>query len=511
MIKHCKVLLFVFLVLFFLSPLSAFSNEIYVSHLDGDTINPVTAKYIVHSIEKAEQEAAECLIIELDTPGGLLESTRTIVKKMLTSKVPVVVYIAPNGSRAGSAGVFITYASHIAAMAPSTNIGAAHPIELGKEDPKGNDNWKELKEILKDFRNQDEKETAVPVKDVADKKTAAPAFGGAGTEDVDKSKNKNKSVKSAPAGEDSEKQQEATEEPEEDLGILENKILQDTTAFIRAIAKERNRNVEWAVESVTKSSSITAEEALEKKVVELIAKNQEDLLNQLDGKSVVIEDKTIILQTKDALIKKIEMTSAQRFFNVLANPNIAYILLVLGFYGIFFELLHPGSAVPGVLGAIFLILAFYSMQTLPTNYAGLGLLILGLVLWVAEAFTSGFGLLALGGLVCTFLGSMLLFEAADPVLRVSPAVIWAMIIPMVLLICIFVPLILKSRYRKAMGGQEGLIGKKGAAQSDFGMERQGKIYVHGELWNALSDEKIKKGEKVIVVEIDGLTLKVKKQ
>lgn len=498
--RYFKFFLFIFFGFFFLSPLSASANEIYLIHLDGDTINPVTAKYIIHSIEKAEKEEAHCLIIELDTPGGLLESTRMIVKKMLISKVPLIVYIAPNGSRAGSAGVFITYASHIAAMAPSTNIGAAHPIELGKEDPKGNDNWKELKEILKDFKNQDSKETAVPVKDVADKKV---------TEDVGKSKNK--SVKSKVVREDSQGQQETIKEPQEDLGILENKILQDTTAFIRAIAKERNRNVEWAVESVTKSSSITAQEALDKKVVELIAKNREDLLDQLDGRNVVIDDQAIVLQTKDGAIKEIEMTWAQKFFNVLANPNIAYILFILGFYGIFFELIHPGSAVPGVLGAIFLILAFYSMQTLPTNYAGLALLILGLVLWIAEAFTPGFGLLALGGLVCTFLGSMLLFEAADPVLRVSSVVIWAMIIPMALLICIFVPLILKSRHRKAMGGQEGLVGEKGMAQSDFGMEREGKIYVHGELWNALSDEKIKKGEKVVVLEIDGLTVKVKKQ
>ena len=470
--KHFKTLLFISFVLFFLSPLSAFSNEVYVIQLDGDTINPVTAKYIVNSIEKAEKENAQCLIIELDTPGGLLESTRMIVKKMLTSKVPLVVYIAPNGSHAGSAGVFITYASHIAAMAPSTNIGAAHPIELGKEDSKENGNWKELKEILKDFKSQDKKEQKEEVKE---------------------------NKKDEPLAD------------KEDLGILENKILQDTTAFIRAIAKERNRNVEWAVESVSKSSSITAQEALEKKVVELIAKNREDLLNQLDGKSVLIDDTAIILKTKDASIKEIEMTPSQKFFNVLANPNIAYILLILGFYGIFFELLHPGSAVPGVLGAIFLILAFYSMQTLPTNYAGLALFILGLILFIAEAFTPGFGLLALGGLTCTFLGSMLLFESADPLFRVSPAIIWGMLIPMGLILFLFVPLILKSRHRKVLGGKEGLVGEKGTAQLDFGMDRQGKIYVHGEIWNAVSDEQIKKGEKVTVLEIEGLTLKVKKE
>ncbi len=487
--KNFKIL-FIFFLLLFPATLFASSDEIYLIQLDNDTINPVTAEYIVRSIEKAEKNGAQCLIIELDTPGGLLESTRTIVKKMLISEVPIVVYIAPSGSRAGSAGVFITYASHIAAMAPSTNIGAAHPIELGKENQKEGGDWKEFKKLLKDMK-EDQEET--PPKDNIE------------------AKDKKKEAKRNKAKEEKSEKPLEDKKTEEDLGILENKILQDTTAFIRAIARERNRNVEWAVESVTKSSSITAEEALEKKVVELIAKDRDDLLNQLEGRAVTINDEEVTLHTKDASVKEIEMTSRQKFFNVLANPNIAYILFILGFYGIFFELLHPGSAVPGVLGAIFLILAFYSMQTLPTNYAGLALLLLGLILLIAEAFVPGFGLLTLGGVVCTALGSMLLFDSAEPIFRVSPSLIIGFTLGSVLIAVFLLQFIFKAQRRKALGGKEGLIGEKGAAQVDFGPEKPGKIYVHGEIWNAESDEKIKKGEKVIVTALDGLTLKVKKQ
>lgn len=487
----------------------AFCDEIYLIQLNNETINPVTSEYIVRSIEKAEKDNAGCLILELDTPGGLLESTRTIVKKMLISKIPIVVYIAPNGSRAGSAGVFITYASHIAAMAPSTNIGAAHPIELGKEGPKEDGDWKEFKKLLKDIKEEKEEQKTPPGDKLKRSKdqSAKSADNSAGSA-VAKKKTATADNADKRTAEDADK---IKQESEEDLGILENKILQDTTAFIRAIARERNRNVEWAIESVTKSSSITAQEALEKKVVELIARDREDLLNQLEGRTVTINDEEITLHTKDISVKEIDMTPRQKFFNVLANPNIAYILLILGFYGIFFELLHPGSAVPGVMGAIFLILAFYSMQTLPTNYAGLALLLLGLILLIAEAFVPGFGLLTLGGVVCTILGSMLLFDSVEPFLRVSPGLIIGFTLGSVIIAVFLLRFIFKAYKRKALGGKEGLIGEKGIAQSDLGMGREGKIYVHGELWNAESDEKIKKGEKVVVTEVDGLTVKVKKQ
>lgn len=447
----------------------------YVIELNDDTINPVTAEYITTAIDKAHKENAVCLIIKLDTPGGLLNSTRLIVKKMLTSPVPVVVYIAPSGSHAGSAGVFITYASHVAAMAPSTNIGAAHPVQMGGERPgKKSSEWGELRELIEELR-QGRDETSKTKKD------------------------------SAP------KDKTSTEEIKPDEDPMSSKILQDTTAFIRAIAAKKNRNVEWAVESVTKSSSITDQEALAKGVVEIVAVDEQNLLEQLDGRTVEVAGRSITLQTKGALIQNIKMDARQKFFNVLANPNIAYILMILGFYGLLYEITHPGFGVPGVMGIIFMILAFYSMQTLPTNYAGLALLVLGLVLLIVEAFTPTFGLLALGGVVCLALGSMLLFESVDPIMRVSKAAIVATSLTTAGIMLFLLRSVLRAHRSKVLGGKEGLIGAVGTAETSVAPKRPGRVFLHGETWNALSDEEINKDEEVIILEVLGLTVKVKRK
>lgn len=447
----------------------------YVIELNDDTINPVTAEYINASIDKAYAENAACLIIKLDTPGGLLNSTRLIVKKILASPVPVIVYIAPSGSHAGSAGVFLTYASHIAAMAPSTNIGAAHPVQMGGEQsPKKTSEWKEVRELIEELKG-DRKEIPKTKKDLAKKDDSS-------AEDA---------------------------QPDEDP--MSSKILQDTTAFIRAIAAKKNRNAEWAVESVAKSSSITDQEALAKGVVEFVAADERDLLEQIDGRTVDVAGRLITLQTKGALIQNIRMDARQRFFNVLANPNIAYILMILGFYGLLFEITHPGSGAPGILGAIFMILAFYSMQTLPTNYAGLALLILGLVLLVVEAYTPTFGLLALGGVVCIALGSMLLFESVDPIMRVSKSAIFAVSLTTAGITLFLLRSVLRAHKSKVLGGKEGIVGAIGTAQTPLSPKRPGRVFVHGETWNALSDEEINKDEEVIILEVLGLTVKVKQK
>ena len=453
------------------------ANKVQMIELNDDTINPVTAEYIIESIDRAYQENAQCLIIKMDTPGGLLSSTRMIVKKMLTSKVPIVVYIAPSGSRAGSAGVFITYASHIAAMAPSTNIGAAHPVQMGGSAPRRSGEWDELKKLIEDLRE---------AKRITQEKKEE------GEELV-------------------EEVVEGEEELKADENPMESKLLHDTVAFIKAIAKQRGRNVEWGVDSVAKSASITSEEALEKGVVEILADSDEDLLEQLDGRGVVINGEEIVLQTKDAYIESIEMDSRQKFFNVLANPNIAYFLMILGFYGLLFEVTHPGFGVPGVLGIVFLILAFYSMQTLPTNYAGLALLILGIILLITEAYTPTFGVLMLGGLTCMILGSMLLFESTDPIMRVSRSAIIAFSLTTSAITLFLVRSVLMAHRAKVHGGQEGLIGGVGEAKTRFAPGKKGKVFVHGELWNAVSDEAIGKGDEVIVEEVEGLTVKIKKK
>lgn len=470
--------LFVFIVLGLSLSQHVFAQstrKVYQIQLNDDTINPVTADYIVKSIDKAYQDKAECLIIKLDTPGGLLNSTRSIVKKMLTSPVPVIVYIAPSGAHAGSAGVFITYAAHVAAMAPSTNIGAAHPVQIGPgqpgQPPKGTKETEALQELIKELK----REHSSP-KNKKDPKNENP-----GAEEM---------------------------KPDEDP--MGSKILQDTTAFIRAIAAKRNRNVDWAVESIVKSSSITEQEALVKGVVEIVAANEQELLEKLDGRTVDILEGPVTLQTKGATIEVIEMDARQQFFNVLANPNIAYIFLILGFYGLLFEVTHPGTGLPGILGAIFLILGFYSMQTLPTNYAGLALLALGFILFIVEVYTPTFGLLTLGGIVCLVLGSMLLFESIDPVMRVSKSLILAVTVTTGAISLFLVQSVIRIHKSKVLGGKEGLVGETGTAQTYISAKTPGRVFVHGESWNARSDEDIKKDEEVIVTEVQGLTIKVKK-
>ncbi len=459
-------------------------NIFHLISLEDDSINPVTAEYITDAITYAESDNAKALIIELDTPGGLLSSTRLIVKRMLRAKVPIIVYIAPNGSRAGSAGVFITYASHIAAMAPSTNIGAAHPVQLGGgKAPKGRGDWSELKELIDELKNQRQglKEDVEHL------------------EEEENSETKNIS---------DDKEDETFIEDENPMA---SKILNDTVAFIKSIANERNRNVEWAVQSVTKSDSITADEAHEKGVIEILAANRNDLLEQLDGYQLKVNGELITLETKYAEIKESKMDMRQQFFNILASPNIAYFLMIFGFYGLLYEITHPGVGVPGILGSIFLILAFYSMQTLPTNYAGLSLMVLGLVLLVSEAFIPGFGLLTLGGLVCLVLGSMLLFESVDPIMRVSQSAIFSVVVISGCVAFYFLRIFVKFRKLKVQTGEAGIVGKKGEALTQFSASQYGKVFVHGTIWNAIADDgDIKKGMAVVVKSIEGLNLTISK-
>jgi len=455
--------------------LHAGSPQIYLIQLDDDTINPVTAEYISKGIERAEDEKAEALIIKLDTPGGLLNSTRSIVKDILSSRVPVIVYISPEGSRAGSAGVFITYSSHVAAMAPSTNIGAAHPVQMGDQKNKQKDVWDGIGQLIEQM----------------------------------KSKGEPKEKAQKPSEEKKAADKEKSDEIEADPNPMSSKILQDTVAFIKGLAEKRGRNVEWAVKSVTKSSSITAEEALKVGAIEIIAKDEMDLLAQLDGRTVDLGETQRPLATKGASIVRIPMDARQKFFNILADPNIAYILMILGFYGLMYEITHPGIGVPGVLGTIFLILAFFSMQTLPTNYAGLALVVLALLLFIAEAYVPGFGLLTLGGVTCMILGSMLLFDSAEPMMRVSMSLVLSFSLTTAAITIFLVRMVFLAHRRKIMSGQEGLVGTVGEAQSTLMPGKEGKVFVHGELWNAVTEEKISKGEKITVTAVDGMLLTVK--
>ena len=423
-------------VLFILSIFSLFafvaaipSQEkapVFTIEVDG-IINPATAKFIMDSIDQATKEGAQCLIIQLDTPGGLLESTRMIVKKMLTSNIPIVVYVAPSGARAASAGVFVTMAAHIAVMAPGTHIGAAHPVTLGGE---GKEN-----------------------------KT------------------------------------------------MTEKIVNDTVAFIKNIAKTRGRNVDWAEKAVVKSVSITDEEAVNLNVVDFVSQDISSLLAKIDGKVVKFNDVTRTLHTKGVQPKPIQMSWRERLLDIISNPQIAYYLLMLGGMGIFFELSNPGAILPGVVGGIFLILAFYALQVLPVNYAGLALILFAIILFIAEIKVVSHGLLAVGGVISLFLGSLMLFQSPAEYMRLSLSVI----IPAVLVTSAFfifaATMAIRARLRKPTTGMEGLIGEVGIASTPIAPE--GKVSIHGEFWNVVSDQNIEKGGKIQVIGVVNLKLKVK--
>jgi len=429
-LKRYKTLLILSTLFLFAFVATISSQEkapVFTIEVDG-IINPATAKFITDSIDQATNEGAQCLIIQLDTPGGLLESTRTIVKKMLTSNIPIIVYVSPSGARAASAGVFVTMAAHIAVMAPGTHIGAAHPVTLGGEG------------------KEDKKMT--------------------------------------------------------------EKIVNDTVAFIKNIAKTRGRNVDWAEKAVVKSVSITDEEAVNLNVVDFVSPDISSLLAKIDGKVVKFKDVTRTLHTKGVQPKAIQMSWRERLLDIISNPQIAYYLLMLGGMGIFFELSNPGAILPGVVGGIFLILAFYALQVLPVNYAGLALILFAIILFIAEIKVVSHGLLAVGGVISLFLGSLMLFQSPAEYMRLSLSVI----IPAVLVTSAFfifaATMAIRARLRKPTTGMEGLIGEVGIASTPIALE--GKVSIHGEFWDVVSDQNIEKGDKVQVIAVANLKLKVEK-
>ena len=420
-----KILLPLVIVVALSAIVSAQGDFIYLLKVDG-IINPASAGYIVRGIDKAEQDGASCLVIEMDTPGGLMESMRSIVKRMLGSRVPIIVYVAPSGSRAGSAGVFITLAANIAAMAPGTNIGAAHPVQMGEK--------------------------------------------------IDKT--------------------------------MEAKILNDTVAYIKTIAKQRGRNEQWAEKAVRESVSVHEDEALKLGVIDLISPSLEDLLVRVDGREVTVSPgKIIALKVRGAEVKNINMSFRDRFLDIISNPSIAYILLMLGFYGLLYELASPGAILPGVIGGICLILAFFAFQMLPINYAGVALILLGIILFIAEVKITSYGMLSVGGVISLLLGSVMLINSPADFLRIS---FIKVVLPVVLMSAAFflfaLVMVVRAHRRRPTTGKEGLVGGKGVATTD--LKPEGVVEIRGELWNAVAEETIKAGEKIQVKETEGMKVKV---
>jgi membrane-bound serine protease (ClpP class) len=405
---------------------AASSQLVFHATIDG-AINPAAAEYVHRSIERASQAHAQCLILRLNTPGGLLKSPRVIVSSVLESQMPIVVYVAPAGSQAASAGVFITLAGHVAAMAPGTNIGAAHPVSLqGEQD-----------------------------------------------------------------------------------SVMMEKATNDAAAFIRTIAEKRHRNLAWAEESVRKSISITETEALDNRVIDLVAKDLNDLLDSLDGRTIEMPEGLVTLNTRDARVENIPMDWSERILDILSDPNIAYVLFMLGLYGLMFELYNPGAILPGVVGVISLILAFYSLHTLPVNYAGLALIVFGIILFVAEIKVTSYGMLSVGGVIALLLGSVMLIrsESGLEFLELS----WAVIISVVAATALFFTFVigygLRSLSRKPISGAEGMVGTLGEAISEI--SPKGRVSIHGELWNArTTGSPLPQGSRVRVVSVENLTLVV---
>ncbi len=459
-----RIYLFIFIipvVIFLVFTTGASSQEkpklVYLVTIDDYIINPVVEEYISNTIGLAQRDG-QCLIIQLDTPGGLLSSTRKIVKEIMASKVPVVVYVSPKGARAGSAGVFITISSHIAAMAPSTNIGAAHPVQMGERKSTSD----VIKEIIKYFKKTEEDKTR-----------------------------KNKKV----------------EPIKEEKDIMSEKIMSDTLAWVSTIAQTRKRNVDWARKAVLESASATETEALDLGAIDLIAEDVDDLLIKINGRRVKVDDKEYKLATKDAEIVKIDLDKRQQFLNVITNPTIAYILMILGFYGLLFEFTHPGIGFPGIAGTIAIILGFYGLHTLPTNYAGVALIILAFILFIAEMQVQGFGLLALGGIISMVLGSVILIDSPYAFMRISIKVIIPVVVATAAITTFLAAVVIRTHRRRVKTGAEGLIGEQGKVIKS--LKPKGKVFIHGEVWNAISKEPINKGKTVEVIRVEGMKLIVK--
>lgn len=396
-------------------------SEVYIMKV-ADAISPGTADFIKTGIKTAEEKAATVIIIELDTPGGLAESMRLIVQNILGSKVPVVVFVSPSGARAASAGVMITMAADVAAMAPGTNIGAAHPV-------------------------------------------------GAGGKDID--------------------------------GTMSEKIINDMVAQAQSVAEQRGRNAQWVEAAIRESVSVTETEALKENIIDLIAQDTDDLIKQLNGRELKGKG---VLNLANAKKVVLEETLRTKILKTISNPNIAYILMMIGLAGLYFELSHPGAIFPGVIGGIALILAFFAMQTLPVNYAGILLIVLAIIFFIMEMKITSYGLLSVAGIVSLLLGSLMLFEAPTADMKLSLRVV----LPTVILISGFfvavASLVFRAQISKPATGSMGLVGEIGVVKK--ALTPEGKVFVHGELWNARAKEPLDQNVKVRVVKVVNLILEV---
>ena len=425
----------------------------------NDAIGPAIADYIERGLDRASDDRANIVIIQLDTPGGLDLSMRSIIRAIIASPVPVAIYVAPSGARAASAGTYMMYAAHIAAMAPGTNLGAATPVQMG----------------------------GLPGMDPPEKPDPGAADDNA---DTDETKPDKEATKTMPANADA----------------MTKKMVNDAAAYIRSLAEMRGRNAEWAEQAVREAASLSSEQALDAGVIDIIARDTADLLQQVNGRTVTVLNEKRVLDTNDLVVETIEPDWRNELLAIITNPNIAYILMLLGIYGLFFELANPGYVLPGVIGGISLLLALYALQVLPVNYAGLGLMFLGLTLIVGELFMPSFGILGIGGVISFVMGSILLFDRESGNLAVSMPLIVAVSALSAGFFLIVIRSLYAARLRPVVTGAEELIGATGQVIADFSGD--GNIHIHGEQWHVRSDTPMRSGDSARVISRDGLILTV---
>ena len=421
-----RTVFFIFCLLMSAVGLSAEQGRIRVVDIH-DPITPVTASFLHHNLQEAAHDRDRLLLIELDTPGGLDTAMRSIVQDIFASPVPVAVFVAPAGARAASAGAIIALSADVCAMAPGTNIGAAHPVSIGEKPDK----------------------------------------------------------------------------------VMEAKIVNDAEAYVEGIARKRGRNETLARQMVRDSISLSAEKALAGRVIDLMATDRADLLRQLEGRRISRDGKELVLKLAGSTVVLSEMGMRERILNAISNPNVAYVLMMIGMLGLFFELSNPGVILPGAIGGISLILAFFAFQTLPVNYAGVLLILLALILFIAEIKIVSHGMLTVGGIVAMVLGSLLLFDSSEPYLRVSWSVILVTVAATVLFFVVAVRKVLQAHRNQPITGREGLVGDVGVADGEI-TTAAGKVFVQGEYWDARSDTPIPAGEQVVVEAVEGMRLRVRK-
>ncbi len=435
--KFIKLSFFFWLLITCSQAFAAENQPAIVLTVNG-AIGPATAEYIAAGIKTAKNENASCVVIEMDTPGGLDKSMRSIIKSILASSVPVISYVSPSGARAASAGTYILYASHIAAMAPGTNLGAATPVNM-----------------LQSGQNKDK----------------------------------------------NEKSQSASDK----------KMQNDAIAYIESLARLRDRNTDFAVKAITEAASIPASKALKMNVINLMANNLSDLLQKVNGQKVSLANEVVTLNTTNVPVKYIKPNFKTKFLAIITNPSFAYILLLIGIYGLFFEFANPGFIVPGVAGAIALVLALYAFHLLPVSFAGISLMIIGIIFIIAEAFVPSFGALGLGGMIAFIIGSIFLMDTSLKAFQIP----WGLIITMGVMNALFffgiIGMAIRSSKRKIVSGKEHLRGLEGHALENIPEANTGWVWVNGERWKAKTQQNLQKNDTIEVVEVHGLELTVKKR